>query len=69
MVANLPGWRRRKQTNKMEIMRFLAPPGSVCKRLFLLIKVSILDVKSLVEHNGEGLKSWKCTVFEIFMFK
>ena len=53
----------------MEIMRFLAPPGSVCKRLFLLVKVGILDVKSLVEHNGEGLKSWKCTVFEIFMFK
>ena len=49
----------------MEIMRFSAPPGSVCKRLFLLVKVGILDVKSLVEHNG--LKSWKCTVFEIFM--
>ena len=45
------------RNNKMEIMRFSAPLGSVCKRLFLLVKVGILDVKSLVEHNGEGLKS------------
>ena len=38
----------------MEKLRFSAPTGSVCKRLFLLVKVGFLDVKSLVEHNGEG---------------
>ena len=26
-------------------------PGSVCKRL---VTVGVLDVKSLIEHNGEG---------------
>ena len=38
----------------MEKMRFSALPGSVYKPLFFLVKVGILDVKSLVEHNGEG---------------
>ena len=42
------------QGNKMEKLRFSAPPSSVCKRLFPLLKVGFLDVKSLVEHNGEG---------------
>ena len=28
--------------------------GSVCKRQFLVVTVGVLDVKSLVEHDGEG---------------
>ena len=38
----------------MEKLRFSAPPGSVCKRQFLVVTVGVLDVKSLVEHDGEG---------------
>ena len=30
------------------------PPDSVCKRQFLLVTVGVLDVKSVVEHDGEG---------------
>ena len=37
----------------MEKMRFSSPPGSVCKRQFLLIAVGGLDVKSFVEHDGK----------------
>ena len=35
-------------------MCFSPPPGSVCKRPFRVVTVGGLDVKSLVEHNGEG---------------
>ena len=44
----------RSEGNKMEKWRFSTPPGSVCKRQFLVVTVGDLDVKSLVEHNGEG---------------
>ena len=53
VVASLPDLRPMKEINKMEKMQFSAPPGSVCKRQFL-VTVSVLDVKSLVEHDGEG---------------
>ena len=36
----------------MEKMRFSAPLWQF--RVFLVVVVSVLDVKSLVEHNGEG---------------
>ena len=39
----------------MEKMQFSAPPSSVYKRQFLLVTVGDLDVKSLVEHNGESV--------------
>ena len=35
-------------------MVIFGTPGYVCKPLFLLVKVGLLDVKSLVEHNSEG---------------
>ena len=35
-------------------MLFLALAGSVCRRQFVGVMVGVLDVKSLVEHNGEG---------------
>ena len=38
-------------------MQFLALGGSVCRRQFVVVTVGLLDVKSLVEHNGEGYKS------------
>ena len=50
----LRGCPPRSEGNKMEIMWFSAPPGSVCKRQFLVVTIDDLDVKSLVEHNGEG---------------
>ena len=34
-------------------MQFLALPGSVCKQ-FVGVTISLLDVNSLVEHDGEG---------------
>ena len=34
----------------MEKMRFLVPPGSVCRRGFAGFLTVLLDVKSLVEH-------------------
>ena len=38
-------------------MQFLALPGSVCRQQFVGVTVGVLDVKSLVEHNGEGQKN------------
>ena len=38
----------------MEKMRFLVPAGSVCGRGFAGLLAVLLDVKSLVEHGGEG---------------
>ena len=38
------------QGNKMEKLPFSAPPRF---SVFLLLKVGFLDVKSLIEHNGE----------------
>ena len=35
-------------------MQFLALAGSVCRRQFVGVAVGLLDVKSLVEHDGEG---------------
>ena len=35
-------------------MQFLALPGSICRRWFVGVTVGVLDVKSLVEHDGEG---------------
>ena len=35
-------------------MQFLALAGSVCRRRFVGVTVGVLDVKSLVNHNGEG---------------
>ena len=40
----------------------------MCERQFLVVMVGFLDVKSLVEDNGEGYKSRKCTVLEIFVY-
>ena len=39
---------------KMEKLRFLVPPGSACRRSFTGFFTLLLDVKSLVEHVGEG---------------
>ena len=41
----------------MEKMQFLVPPGSACRRGFADFITVLLDVKSLIEHVGEGLKS------------
>ena len=38
----------------MAKMRFSAPPGSACKRQFLVRTVGVVGVSSLVEHDGEG---------------
>ena len=37
-------------------MQFLAHAGSihVCRQQFVGVTVGVLDVKSLIEHNGEG---------------
>ena len=35
-------------------MQFLALPNSVCKQQFVGVTIGLLDVKSLVEHDGEG---------------
>ena len=35
-------------------MQFLALASSVCGRQFVGVTVGLLDVKSLVGHNGEG---------------
>ena len=35
-------------------MIFGTPPGSACKRQFIIITVGVLDVKSLIEHDGEN---------------
>ena len=37
-----------------KLMQILALPGSVCRRRFAGVTVGVLDVKSLVEHGGEG---------------
>ena len=42
---------------KMEKRRFLVLPGSAYRRHFTGFITALLDVKSLVEHVGEGLKS------------
>ena len=55
----------------MEKMCFSAPPGSVCKRQFLIVTVGVLDVKSFVEHDGEvrSLESvpFLCNVLRILI--
>ena len=38
-------------------MQFLALAGSVCRRQFVGVTVGVLDIKSLIEHHGEGWKS------------
>ena len=35
-------------------MQFLALPGSICRQRFAGVTVGVLDVKSPVEHDGEG---------------
>ena len=50
VVASLPDLRPKKEDET----RFSAPPGSACKRQFRGVTVGVLDVKSLVEHDGEG---------------
>ena len=35
-------------------MQFLALPNSICKQQFVGVAVGVLDVKSFVEHDGEG---------------
>ena len=35
-------------------MQFLALSGSACRRRFVGVTVGVLDVKSLVELDGEG---------------
>ena len=35
-------------------MQFLALLGSTCRQWFAGVMVGVLDVKSHVEHNGEG---------------
>ena len=35
----------------------LALASSVCRRWFVGVTVGVLDVKSLVQHDGEGYKS------------
>ena len=35
-------------------MQFLALAGSICRQQFVGVMVGVLDVKSLVEHDGEG---------------
>ena len=35
-------------------MQFLALADSICRGQFVGVTVGILDVKSLVEHDGEG---------------
>ena len=47
----------------MAKMQFLPLAGALCRQQFVGVVVGLQDIKSLVEHNGEG---WKCTVFEIF---
>ena len=42
---------------KIAKRRFLVPPSSVCRRRFAGFITALLDVKSLIEHVGEGLKS------------
>ena len=41
----------------MEVTPFLMPPGSVCRRSVAGFTTVLLDVKSLVEHVGEGYRS------------
>ena len=36
-------------------MQFLAIAGSVCRQQFVGAMVGVLDVKSLVEHDGESV--------------
>ena len=33
---------------------FLAHAGTVCRQWFVGVTVGVLDVKSLVKHEGEG---------------
>ena len=35
-------------------MQFLTLASSVCRRQFVSVTVGILDVKLLIEHDGEG---------------
>ena len=35
-------------------MQFLALPGSICRQRFVAVTVGVLDVKLLLEHDGEG---------------
>ena len=35
-------------------MQFLALSGSVCRRQFVGVMVGVLDIKLLIEHDGEG---------------
>ena len=39
---------------KEEKMQFLALTSSVCRRQIVGVKVGLLDVQSLVEHDDEG---------------
>ena len=37
-------------------MQCFALAGSICRRWFVGVMVGVLHVKSLIEHNGEGVK-------------
>ena len=50
VVASLPDLRPKKERQTA----IFGTPGSACKRQFSGVTVGGLDVKSLVEHNGEG---------------
>ena len=39
---------------KKEKMQFLVLAGSICRRQFVGVMIGLLDVKSFVEHDGEG---------------
>ena len=51
MASSYAGAKRKK---KMEKMQFLGPPGSVCRQQFPGIVAVTGDVKSIIEHDGEG---------------
>ena len=52
MVASFPDSTHFK-VRRMRKCDFRHPPVQ-CVNVFLLVKVGFQDVKSLVEHNGEG---------------
>ena len=49
--------RKKKKKKKMEKTSYLVPLGSVFRWPFRWLSKTVLDVESLVEHDGEGLKS------------
>ena len=55
-----------KGERKKTKMWFLATPGSACKQQFVVVMVGVLDVKSLVEHNGE---QWMLEVLKVYCFR